>query len=195
MSLSAACLRINALQIAQYSFVGNAVVISVAAATFLLLCPLRLEATFYADLGARYASLGVKLFGAIDIFSSDTSPRSPASINVNGREKKIFSELLSGAPLKAFNNVCVTRITQLAGFGLARDGGAYAAVVNSCLTDIFYGFIRANGGRTQLENYMLFDASRDDILWSAKVTGYVNALAVIKLFVVLFWEKMNERKR
>lgn len=174
---------------------GNAVTISVAAVTFLLLCPLRLDATFYADLGARYASFGVKLFGAVNIYSSDTSRRSPESINENGGEKNLFSELISGAPLKAFNNVCVTRITQLSGFGLARDRGAYAAVVQSCLTDIFYGFIRANGGRTELGNYMLFDASRDDILWSAKVTGYVNALAVIKLFVVLFWEKINERKR
>lgn len=164
----------------------------VAAALFILLLPLHIDNYIYFNAEERYAGVNVTLYRLIRVFNANTVRNSPGKMQINGEDKKIDTSFLKSNGLKIFNNLTLTKVVQLGDYGIAGDGGAYAAVVQNAITQTVYSFIEANGGKTKLKNYIVLNREHSNVVCYAKISGVINLLAVIKLILILITEKLNE---
>lgn len=165
----------------------------VAAALALLLFPLRLDNYIYINKDERYLSLNVALYRIIRIFSLNTVKNSPDKMSVNGRDKRIDSSFLKSNALKIFNNLTLLKVIELGDYGTAGEVGAYAAAAQNALCGALFSFIRGNGGKTKLRNYIILNQEHSNVLQYVKISGVINALGAIKLLIILFAEKLHER--
>ncbi len=115
-------------------------------------------------------------------------------MQVNGSEKKMSLQLIKGKQLKIFNNLCITKIVQLVDCGVHNEKNIYAVLAQNALTGAVYAFCQMNGGKTKLKNYIILNYEKDTVNYYMKLVGVVNILSVSKLFLILLWEKLNERK-
>lgn len=96
--------------------------------------------------------------------------------------------------LEIYNKLCILKIIQLSDFGLQSGIGAYAALAQSWLTELLYAFVKCNGGKTKLRNYVVLNREHDNIVYYIKIVGVINLITLSRLFIVYLWGKLNERK-
>ena len=171
---------------------GTATVITTTTLIFILLIPLRADSYVYINTAKKYAGINVVLWKVLRVFNANTVENSPMKFEVNGRERSVDKSFLKSNALKIFNNLSITSVVQLGDYGTA-GGGAYAAAIQHALTQTAYSFIELNSGSALLKNYTILNEQHGDVIYYAKLTGFTNLLAVIKLAVVLFAEKIHEQ--
>ena len=113
---------------------NDAIVISAAVATALLLFPLHLDNYLYINVDEKYAGLNITLYRIFKIFNANTVKNSIDRMQVNGKDKKIDKSFIRSKALKIYNNLSITKIIQLGDYGVAANKGAYAAVIQNALT-------------------------------------------------------------
>ena len=79
-------------------------------------------------------------------------------------------------------------------FGLQNQGNAYAVLAQHSITQAVYTFVKVNGGKTKLKNYVVLNGEHSHINYCLKLVGVINLMVLIRLFIVYFWSKINERK-
>ncbi len=171
--------------------VGDAVVISFAVVTAILLFPLHVSCYVYFNSEEKYLALNVTAYRLVTLFRANSVKNAPDKIQVNGRESRV-TDYLKRHAVKIFNNVSLTKITQLGDYGVKGVKGACAACVQNALTDAVYSVIADTGGRTRLKNYIVLNGEHENIVYYAKISGIINVLAVIKVTFVLITEKIYE---
>ena len=176
---------------ADNNFVSDAVVISLFAIIAVMLFPIHVDNYLYMNTRQRYAGANVTLYRLIPVFNLNTVSHSLTRMRINGRERDIDKSFLKSHVLKIYNNLTITKIVQLGDYGMP-DGGAYAAAVQNALSCSLYSFVRHNGGRTKLRNYMILNRDHAGVVYYAKISGVVNIIALIKLIAVLTMEKIHE---
>lgn len=170
---------------------GNAVVISFFALSIIFLFPLHIDSYVYLNTRQRYAGANVCLYRLFTLFNANTVSNSLTRMQINGKEKKIDKSFLKSHLLKIYNNLTLTKIVQLGDYGML-GSGPYVAVAQNALTNILFSFVKLNGGRTKLKNYMILNKDNSGIVYYAKVSGIVNLVAIIKLIAILAAEKIHE---
>lgn len=159
----------------------------------LLLFPVHINNYIYFNSAERYAALNITLFRIFGVFNANTVKNSPDKMQINGREAKIDKNFFKSNLFKIFNNLTVTKVVQLGDYGIAGDGGAYAAVAQNAITGAAYAFIEMNDGRTRLKNYIILNREHKNVVYYLKVSGAINLLALIKLILILITEKVHEQ--
>jgi hypothetical protein len=142
----------------------------------------------------KYASVNVTAYRYLKILNVNTVKNSIAKMQINGKEENIQ---ISNAPpyaYKIFNNVCITKIIQLADFGLQGEINGYLSLAQINLTKALYLFVKANGGKTKLKNYVILNYDHDFINYYLKVVGVINLIVVFKIILVLIMEKIKNVK-
>lgn len=158
----------------------------------LLLFPVHINNYIYFNSAERYAALNITLFRIFGVFNANTVKTRPTKCRSTAEKQrsiKIFQE----QSFKIFNNLTVTKVVQLGDYGIAGDGGAYAAVAQNAITGAAYAFIEMNGGRTKLKNYIILNREHKNVVYYLKVSGAINLLALIKLILILITEKVHEQ--
>lgn len=158
-----------------------------------VLFPLHVDNYIYINSSDHYAGVNVLLYRFIRVFNINTIKDSFDKMQINGKDKKIDADVagvLKSNALKIYNNITFTKIVQLGDYGIASNGGAYAAAAQHALTQVIYSFVVLNGGRSKLKNYIVLNKEHDNIIYYAKISGVINLLSIMKIILILIMEKI-----
>lgn len=158
------------------------------------LFPIHIFNYVYVSAKDKYASVNVSAYRIIRIFNVNTVKNSLDKMQINGEETKVNFGFIKSKWLKIFNNLCFVKMVQLCDYGLKNQSNAYFALAQKTLTDALFAFIKINGGKTKLKNYIVFNLEHDYINCYLKAVGVINLITVLKIIFILFTEKLNERK-
>ncbi len=172
---------------------NSLIVIAVTVSLAIILFPLHIDNYIYFNSVEKYASVNVALYRFIRVFNVNTVAHSVRRMHVNGKDKDIDAGFFKSNMLKIYNNLSVTKIIQLGDYGIAGQGGAYAAVAQNAVTQAVYSFATLNGGNIKLKNYIILNREHDGVVYYAKISGVINLLAAIKIMFILMMEKMYEQ--
>lgn len=160
---------------------------------FIAVFPIHVFNYLYISTEQKYASANVCIYRLFTVLNVNTIKNKPTSMQVNGSEKKMNLQLIKGKQLKIFNNLCITKIVQLIDCGVNNEKNVYAVLAQNALTGVAYAFCQMNGGKTKLRNYIVLNYEKDTVNYYMKLVGVINIISVSKLFLILLWEKLNER--
>lgn len=96
--------------------------------------------------------------------------------------------------LDLYNKLCITKIIQICDFGMQNQVNVYAAVLQNSLTQAVYGFVKANGGKTKLKNFVVLNGEHGDVVYCLKLVGVVNLVTLLRIGIIYLWSLLNERK-
>lgn len=162
---------------------------------FISVFPLHFANYVYVNSAEKYAGLNVTLYSVIRVFNVNTVKNSVNKMQINGKEKQVSPSVVNKNAVKIFNRLCLTKIIQLTDVGMRNQNNGYIALAQSALTQAVYAFVRVNGGRTKLRNYIVLNEEHGDIVYYMKFVGIINLIAVSKIITLLIMEKFNELKK
>ncbi len=173
----------------------------ISAILFLLaVFPLHVLVYVYASTEEKYASINVTLYKMITVLNVNTEkPPKPDDKDDTDKkdkdkdEKKDDKLMTPTNWLKIFNNLCLTKIVQLGDYGLQNPNNAYVALANGAATNAVYTFVKANGGKTKLKNYSVLNYEHSNVNYYLKLAGVINVITLLKLLIVFYWGKINEK--
>ncbi|MGN0812753.1 MAG: hypothetical protein ACI4MQ_04495 [Candidatus Coproplasma sp.] len=174
---------------------SEAIIYVSAIAFALYIFPVYVFSYVYVTTQKNYASINISLFKLIPLYKGINELK----LNLN----EILNLLGDDGGLKLkfpshyvdlYNKLCITKIIQVCDFGLQNQGNAYAALAQHSLTQAAYTFVKVNGGKTKLKNYVVLNAEHGHINYCLKLVGVINLMALLRLFIVYFWSVINERK-
>lgn len=174
--------------------VSEVLVYLTAVGFFIAVFPVHFFNYVYVTTEQPYASLNISIFRLIPILNVNTVKNSMTKMSVNGKEKKMDKSFINKNALKVFNNLCITKIIQVADFGLKSEKNVYIALCQTFLTNAAYSFVKINGGKTKLKNYTLLNYEHENIVYYMKLVGIINLLTIGKIFTILILEKLYELK-
>ncbi|MGN1103817.1 MAG: hypothetical protein ACI4QI_02980 [Candidatus Coproplasma sp.] len=161
----------------------------------LYIFPVHVFSYVYVTTQKEYASINISLFKLIPLY------RGTNKIKIDVSDVAGFLNSDSGLKLKypshyvdLYNKLCITKIVQVSDFGIQRQSNAYAVLAQHALTQAVYTFVKVNGGKTKLKNYVVINGEHGYINYCIKVVGVINLMALLRLFIVYFWSVINERK-
>lgn len=174
----------------------NEALVYISAIAFLILIfPVHVLCYVYVSTAEKYASLNVTAYRLFTVLNLNTVRPPKDDKTAKDEEKKEDDKLMTPVNwLKMFNNLCLTKIVQLGDYGLQNSGNAYAALINGALTNAVYTFVKANDGKTKLKNYSVLNYEHSEINYYLKLVGIINVITLLKLTVVFYWGKINEKQ-
>ncbi len=173
----------------------NALVYVSAIIFALSIFPVHLTNYVYLSTTENYASVNVTLYRYIRIYNANSSRKKIGDDKAGDGQKSINVSDYTGIDFLAiYNKLCITKIVQLGDYGLMKNANVYAALTQNALTQALYAFVRINGGRTKLRNYSILNYEHGDINYYLKLTGVINAMSFLKIFLIYLMGKRNERK-
>ncbi len=156
--------------------------------------PIHIFNYVYVNTQEKYASINVSAYRLIRLANVNTIKNKPDKMMINGKEKKMNLSFVKSKSLKIFNNLCLTKVIQLSDFGLMNEYSATAALVQNSLTKALYFFIKENGGKTKLKNYIVLNYNHGSVNYYLKLVGIINLLTVGKIILMLIMEKLKDVK-
>ncbi len=174
----------------------NEAIVYVAAIAFLLyIFPVHVFSYVYVTTQKEFVSIHVSLFRLIPLYKSTNK----LSLSVN--DLTDVTKAGSGAELKyprhylnLYNKLCITKIVQVSDFGVQKQGNIYLALAQHAATQGVYAFVKINGGRTKLRNYVVINNEHGYVNYYLKLVGVINLMALARLIIIYFWSIINERK-
>lgn len=173
---------------------GEALIYVSAIAFILYIFPVHVFSYVYVTTQKSYASVNVSLFKLIPLYK-DTNQLEfdyksiTDAINGDGAKLKYPSHYLD-----LYNKLCITKIVQVCDVGIQNQNCAYAALAQHALTQAVYAFVKINGGKTKLKNYVVLNAEHEYVNYYLKLVGVINLMGLLKLIFLYFWSVLNERK-
>lgn len=175
-------------QDADNKVVKAAVYIS-AAVIALLILPIPVEGFLILDTKSGIAGFKTTFFNVIPIIRAGNK-----SFKKDEKGSKKAKDGGALSPYTVLRNICVTEIIQLCVVGAEIEAGAYLALAQSAATQLVYGYVRGVGKRTKLRNNIVLNSDSSDVGYCAKISGLINIFTILKLTILYFWSKINERK-
>lgn len=174
-------------------FVGEVVIYISAIAFALYIFPIHVFSYVYVTTQKRYASINISLFKLIPLYKSINKLELSFPNSDDNDEDKLDLKYPQHY-IDLYNKLCITKIVQIGDFGLQKQINAYAALSQHMITQALYAFVKVNGGKTKLRNYVVLNAEHGHINYGLKVVGVINLMALLRLFIIYFWSVINERK-
>ena len=155
-----------------------------------------------------YAGVNITLYGVYTVININTDDKLKRALNKRKKKLKEKKEKEKGKNdkdkkmltpanwVRIYNKICITKIIQLADFGIQNGDNVYIALAQKALTDAVYTFVKVNGGcKTKLKNYAILNYEHDHINYYLKLVGVINIITLGRLIMTFFWEKFkNEHK-
>lgn len=166
-----------------------------AAAFIIYIFPVHVYTYVYVTTQKGYINLNVSLFKFIPLYKGHFKLKpsfkdiKPLFKNDGGLKLKYPSHYID-----LYNKLCITKIIQVGDFGIQNEDNVYLALAQNSLTQALYTFVKVNGGRTKLKNYVVLNNEHDYISYCLKLVGVINLIVLIRVFIVYFWSVLNERK-
>ena len=173
---------------------NEAMVIFAAAGFLISVFPIYVYNYVYVNTEEKYASINVTMYRFIKIFNLNTVKNKPREMQINGKNKKIKTDMLKINFYKIFNQLCIYKVIQLSDFGLINSNNAYAALAQNAATIGLYKFLQINGNYTKLRNYTILNEEHREIRYYAKAVTIINLMVIGKIILIYLMEKFNERK-
>ncbi|MGN0823832.1 MAG: hypothetical protein ACI4MB_02045 [Candidatus Coproplasma sp.] len=160
----------------------------------LYIFPVHVFSYVYITSQESYASVNVSLFRLIPLYRDTNELRLDFksivdASNGNGAKLKYPSHYFD-----LYNKLCITKIVQVCDFGIQNQNCAYAALAQHTLTQAVYSFVKINGGKTKLRNYVVLNGKHGYVNYYLKLVGVINLMGLLKLIFLYFWSVLNERK-
>ncbi len=186
-------LRILKDLITDNNCVNEAIVYITTIAFLISVFPVHVFSYVYASTQNGYASLNVSLFRLIPLFNFNS--KKPVKIKGNdGEDKADFPKpKYPSHYLDLYNKLCLTKIVQVADFGMQNQNNAYALLAQHVATQGLYSFVKINGGKTKLRNYVVVNNEHGYINYYLKLVGVINLMVLLRLVIIYFWSILNER--
>ena len=173
----------------------NEAIVYIAAAIFALsVFPIHVYNYIYVNTEEKFASINVTLFRFFRIYNINSIRNKPNEMQINGKNKKMNSDILKMNFYRMFNKLCIYKVVQLCDFGMKNQDNAYAALAQSGLTTAIYKFLQINGNYSKLKNYTVLNEEHNYIRYYAKAVTVINVLVIVKIFLIFALEKLNELK-
>ncbi|MGN1060365.1 MAG: hypothetical protein ACI4QN_01395 [Candidatus Coproplasma sp.] len=160
----------------------------------LYIFPVHVYSYVYLTTQKGYASVSVSLFRLIPLYKGVNELKLDEkslvdSANDGGGKLKYPRHYVD-----LYNKLCITKIVQVSDFGVQNQSNAYAALAQHAFTQALYSFVRINGGRTKLRNYVVINGEHGYVNYCLKLVGVINLMGLIRLIILYFWSVLNERK-
>lgn len=175
---------------------NQAIVYITAAAFFLYVFPVHVFSYVYVSTKDNYLSLNVSLFRLIPLFNFNTENKLKIKNKNKDEEKGKDNGLKLRYPshyLELYNKLCLTKIVQVSDFGIQSHANVYALLAQHMATQGVYSFVKINGGRTKLRNYVVINNEHNYINYYLKLVGVINLLVLLRLVIIYLWSRLNER--
>ncbi len=147
----------------------------------------------YINTADKYASVNAGVY-KINFFNANTVKDKPNEMQVNGKSKKIEPNKLKLSLYKIFNQLCIYKVVQLGDYGVMNENNAYIVLAQHGLTTAIYKFLQMNGNYCKLRNYTILNCEHSAIRYYAKAVTIINLFVVSKIILIIFLEKLHERK-
>lgn len=183
----------NNIFITDNIYVSETLVYISAIAFFIAVFPVHVLSYVYVSTAEKYASVNVTLYRLFTILNINTEKPPEPDKKKEDDDKKKDKLMTPSNWLKIFNNLCLTKIVQLGDYGLQNPDNAYVALANGAATGAVYTFVKANGGKTKLRNYTVLNYEHDNVNYYLKLAGVINVITLLKLLIVFYWGKINEK--
>lgn len=161
----------------------------------LYIFPVHVFSYVYVTTQKGYVSINISLFKLIPLYRGTNQLK----LDLNGMANLVSND--SGLKLKypshyvdLFNKLCITKIVQVCDLGLQNQTNAYTALAEHTITQAVYTFVKVNGGKTKLRNYVVLNSEHGYINYCLKLVGVINLMVLLRIFIVYFWSVINERK-
>lgn len=169
----------------------NDVIVYLSAILFFIsVLPIHVFSYIYISTGQKYAGVNISIYRYFTILRFNTDKKFEF-IDKNVMKKQMNTTLNW---LTVYNNLCITKIVQLADFGLKKENNAYIALGQNAVTNALYSFVKINGGRTKLKNYAILNSEHSEVNYYLKLVGVINLIVVTKLLLIYLWSKINEQQ-
>jgi hypothetical protein len=158
---------------------------------FIAIFPIKLTNYIYFNSRQGYASINVRLYSILNIFNASTIKNSLNRMIVNGRERRLQSNLKQATYFKIIKAVHITKLIQLKDAGLKSNTSVVAALSHNALTNYAYGLLQAKNPYTKLGNYVVYNHEHDSFNYIAKVSIAVNIIIIAKIAFYILMEKIK----
>lgn len=148
----------------------------------------------YISTSEKYANLNVAAYRIIRFYNVNTVKNKPTEMQINGRNKKMNTDVIKKSLYKIFNSLCIYKIVQLSDIGMKNESNAYVALGQNALSNAIYKFIQINDHYAKLRNYTVMNYEHGDIRYYAKAVTILNLFVVAKILLIILTEKLNELK-
>lgn len=173
----------------------NDAFVYITAVIFLIsIFPIYVFNYIYINTEEKYASINITLFRFIKLYNINTVKDKPNSIELNGKSKSINLVSIKTDFYRIFNKLCIYKVIQLSDFGVKNQNNVYAVLAQHGITTAIYKLIQTNGNYSKLRNYIVLNEEHSTIRYYAKAVTIINLLVIIKIFLILILEKLNEFK-
>lgn len=184
----------NKIPVTNNIIVNDALVYISAIIFVISVFPIYIYNYIYINTEEKYASINITLFRFIKLYNINTVKNKPNSIEFNGKSKNISLVSLKTDFYRVFNKLCVYKVIQLSDFGVKNQDNAYAVLAQYGITTALYKLIQTNGNYSKLRNYIVLNEEHSTIRYYAKAVTIINVLVIIKIFLILIMEKLDEFK-
>ncbi|MGN0806626.1 MAG: hypothetical protein ACI4MC_06260 [Candidatus Coproplasma sp.] len=157
--------------------------------------PVHVFSYVYITTQKGYASLNVSLFRLIPLYKDKNQLKFDiGSIADSAKDEGGVKLKYPSHYVDLYNKLCITKIVQVADFGMQNQNNAYTALAEQSLTKALFTFVKINGGKTKLKNYVVLNGEHGYVNYYLKLVGVINLMSLLRLIIVYFWSVLNERK-
>lgn len=157
-----------------------------------LLFPIHIDNYLYINKDEKYVSLNIVLYSFIRVFNINTVKNSPTKMQVNGRERNIKADVIKKNALKIVKELTLTKIVQLGDYGMQSENNAYAALMQSLLTNALYSYMDYRR-KIKLKNFVILNTAHKNILHYAKISCVINIVTLLKILIKISLGRINEQ--
>ena len=173
----------------------NKALVYISAIGFLIsIFPIFIYNYVYINTEEKFASINVMAFRYIKIFNANTIKDKPNKMQVNGKDKGINFDIIKLNVYFLFNKLCVYKVIQLSDFGIKNESNSYAVLAHHAATVGLYKLLEKERSVAKLKNYTVLNEEHSDVRYYAKTVTIVNLMVILKLFLLILLEKINEFK-
>lgn len=181
------------IQITDNNYVNEAIVYISAIAFFIYVFPVHVFSYVYVSTQDNYFNLNVSLFRLIPLFNFNSKKSFKIRNDYDDGEDSALKLKYPSHYLDLYNKLCITKIVQVADFGIQKQSNVYALLAQHMVTQGVYSFVKINGGKTKLRNYVVINNEHGYINYYLKLVGVINLMVLLRLIIIYFWSKLNER--
>ena len=182
------------IKITDNNYVNVALIYVAAIAFILYIFPVHVFSYVFVTTQNNYANVNVSLFRLIPLYKDTNKLQFDLGSFFNLQNDGEVKLKYPSHYVELYNKLCITKIVQVGDFGIQNPNNAYIALAQHSLTQAVYSFVKINGGKTKLRNFVVLNGEHGYVNYYLKVVGVINLMSLIRLFIIYYWGVLNERK-
>ena len=162
-----------------------------AVLTAILLFPVAADCYVFADTRRKRLNINFVLYKFIKLVNINIDYSDSVKMYINGRKKPLIGGGINFGNFKLLKFIYVTKAVQLCDFGIAGDGGAYAAVAHRAATAMLYRMAAERFAGCKLKNYTVLNVDEPGAVCCAALSAVTAPLLILAVALIIFAEKFR----